>query len=89
MTGRAPFVLLANCWLPLARPPRNTPKLMVDNVRQNGPYIVVAPGFALAHARPDSSVLWTGMSWIRLDEPVAFGVRCDDAAEPLNRRSAP
>lgn len=51
---------------------------MVDNVRQNGPYIVVAPGFALAHARPDSSVLWTGMSWIRLDEPVAFGHETND-----------
>ena len=29
---------------------------MIDNVRQNGPYIVVAPGFALAHTRPDGSV---------------------------------
>lgn len=51
---------------------------MIDNVRQNGPYIVVAPGFALAHARPDGSVRHTGMSWVHLDEPVAFGHQTND-----------
>ncbi|QVQ53965.1 PTS sugar transporter subunit IIA [Spiractinospora alimapuensis] len=46
---------------------------MVDNVTDNGPYIVIAPGFAFAHARPSEAVLRTGMSWIRLAEPVPFG----------------
>ncbi|WP_309081598.1 PTS sugar transporter subunit IIA [Zhihengliuella sp.] len=46
---------------------------MVDNVVENGPYIVVAPGFAFAHARPSEAVLRTGMSWVRLAEPVTFG----------------
>lgn len=46
---------------------------MVDNVSDNGPYIVIAPGFAFAHARPSEAVLRTGMSWIRLAEPVSFG----------------
>ncbi|GAA3707829.1 PTS sugar transporter subunit IIA [Zhihengliuella alba] len=46
---------------------------MVDNVAENGPYIVVAPGFAFAHARPSEAVLRTGMSWVRLAEPIAFG----------------
>ena len=29
---------------------------MVESVETNGPYIVVAPGFAFAHARPSSAV---------------------------------
>ena len=35
---------------------------MIDNVEANGPYIVVAPGFAFAHARPSPAVHRTGMS---------------------------
>lgn len=46
---------------------------MVDNVVDHGPYIVIAPGFAFAHARPSEAVLRTGMSWVRLKEPVSFG----------------
>lgn len=46
---------------------------MVDNVVENGPYIVIAPGFAFAHARPSEAVHRTGMSWVRLKEPVDFG----------------
>jgi PTS system ascorbate-specific IIA component len=51
---------------------------MVDSVHQNGPYIVVAPGFAFAHARPSAAVLRTGMSWVRLAEPVEFGHKSND-----------
>lgn len=46
---------------------------MVRTVEEHGPYIVIAPGLALAHARPSDAVLRTGMSWLRLAEPVAFG----------------
>ncbi|MBV7294045.1 PTS sugar transporter subunit IIA [Corynebacterium sp. TAE3-ERU16] len=46
---------------------------MVSAVRDNGPYIVIAPGLAFAHARPSSAVLSTGMSLIVLKEPVTFG----------------
>ncbi|WP_349828590.1 PTS sugar transporter subunit IIA [Brevibacterium litoralis] len=46
---------------------------MIDNVTENGPYIVIAPGFAFAHARPDESVTRTGMSLVRLAAPVEFG----------------
>ena len=46
---------------------------MIDNVETNGPYIVVAPGFAFAHARPSPAVHHTGMSWVRLAQPVSFG----------------
>lgn len=51
---------------------------MIDNVETNGPYIVVAPGFAFAHARPSDAVHSTGMSWVRLAEPVAFGHKTND-----------
>lgn len=51
---------------------------MIDNVQTNGPYIVVAPGFAFAHARPSPAVHRTGMSWVRLEHPVAFGHKTND-----------
>lgn len=46
---------------------------MIRSVEENGPYIVVAPGFAFAHARPSEAVRETTMSWLRLDQPVEFG----------------
>ncbi|MEU4892858.1 PTS sugar transporter subunit IIA [Streptomyces sp. NPDC044780] len=51
---------------------------MVANVEENGPYIVIAPGLAFAHSRPSPAVLATGMSWVRLAEPVAFGHEAND-----------
>ncbi|MEU7039588.1 PTS sugar transporter subunit IIA [Streptomyces varsoviensis] len=51
---------------------------MIRNVAENGPYIVLAPGFAFAHARPSPAVLRTGMSWVRLRRPVAFGHETND-----------
>lgn len=38
-----------------------------------GPYFVVAPGIAIAHAAPSPSVLETGMALLRLEEPVHSG----------------
>jgi PTS system ascorbate-specific IIA component len=54
---------------------------MIDNVKTNGPYIVVAPGFAFAHARPSEAVHRTGMSWVRLAGPVTFGHKTNDPVE--------
>ncbi|MGD9621728.1 MAG: PTS sugar transporter subunit IIA [Mycolicibacterium sp.] len=51
---------------------------MIDNVLTNGPYIVVAPGFAFAHARSSPAVRRTGMSWVRLSEPIPFGHKTND-----------
>ena len=51
---------------------------MIGNVETNGPYIVVAPGFAFAHARPSEAVHRTGLSWVRLAGPVAFGHPTND-----------
>jgi PTS system ascorbate-specific IIA component len=51
---------------------------MIDTVERLGPYIVIAPGLALAHSRPSEAVLRTGMSWLRPAEPVEFGHRTND-----------
>ncbi|HIW90208.1 MAG TPA: PTS sugar transporter subunit IIA [Candidatus Corynebacterium avicola] len=51
---------------------------MIDSVVDNGPYIVVAPGFAFAHARPSDAVHDTALSWVRLAEPVEFGHEKND-----------
>ena len=51
---------------------------MIDVVEANGPYMVIAPGFALAHARPSPEVLRWGMSLVTLVEPVEFGAGAND-----------
>lgn len=51
---------------------------MIDSVHDKGPYIVIAPGFAFAHARPSEAVVRTGMSWLRLATPVEFGHGSND-----------
>lgn len=51
---------------------------MVQSVEDNGPYIVVAPGFAFAHARPSEAVKRTALSWVRLAQPVKFGHKSND-----------
>ncbi|MCH4160373.1 PTS sugar transporter subunit IIA [Bifidobacterium sp.] len=51
---------------------------MIDTVEKMGPYIVIAPGLALAHSRPSAAVLHTGLSWVRLSTPVPFGNKAND-----------
>lgn len=46
---------------------------MEEMVEEHGPYIVISPGLAFAHARPGSSVLRDGLAVVTLAEPVAFG----------------
>lgn len=46
---------------------------MIGTVETLGPYIVIAPGIALAHSRPSPAVLRTGLSWVHLASPVEFG----------------
>lgn len=51
---------------------------MIETVEKMGPYMVIAPGLALAHSRPSDSVLHTGLSWVRLSTPVEFGSKAND-----------
>lgn len=46
---------------------------MIDVVHEFGPYIVICPGVAFAHARPSSGVISPGLSLITLKEPIDFG----------------
>lgn len=46
---------------------------MIDVIEQYGAYVVVAPGLALAHARPGADVRYEGISVVTLADPVAFG----------------
>ena len=46
---------------------------MIRMVDDHGPYIVIAPGLALAHARPGADVRTDGLSVITLAQPVEFG----------------
>lgn len=46
-------------------------------VNELGPYIVIAPGLALSHSRPDENVIKTGISLLTLTEPINFNCEND------------
>ena len=55
---------------------RTTPsytQAMIQAFEELGPYMVIAPNIALAHARPGASVKSTGLSLVTLRNPVEFG----------------
>ncbi|HFK7187516.1 PTS sugar transporter subunit IIA [Serratia odorifera] len=54
---------------------------MIHAVETLGPYIVVAPGIALAHSRPAPSVIKTGLSLVTLVGPINFGSEENDPVE--------
>lgn len=45
---------------------------MIENVNQNGAYMIIVPGFAMPHARPECGAIKTGMSVLHLEKPVVF-----------------
>lgn len=51
---------------------------MIKAVRELGPYIVIMPEIAFAHARPDETVNETCMSMITLKKPIEFGSESND-----------
>jgi PTS system ascorbate-specific IIA component len=46
---------------------------MIRMIVNHGPYVVIAPGLALAHARPGPEVLKDGIAVVTLATPVDFG----------------
>ncbi len=46
---------------------------MVRLTRELGPYIVITPGIAIPHARPEEGALKVGFSVVQLDPPISFG----------------
>lgn len=45
---------------------------MIDSVKEFGPYIVIAPEIAIAHARPEDNVNKVGLSLLKLNESINF-----------------
>lgn len=45
---------------------------IISKVEELGPYIVLAPGLAMPHARPDEGVIKTAFALTTLSEPVDF-----------------
>jgi len=51
---------------------------MIRMVQEIGPYIVIAPGVALPHARPEDGVKKACMSLVTLSPPINFGNKYND-----------
>lgn len=62
---------------------------MIATVEELGPYIVIAPGIALAHSRPSPAVHHAGISLVTLSEPVKFGHRTNDPVRLVVGLAAP
>ena len=45
---------------------------MIDNVHDNGSYMVIVPGIAMPHAKSKENVMKTSMSFLKLEEPVLY-----------------
>lgn len=56
---------------------------MVDMVRENGPYIVIMPGVALAHARPADNVFANDVALVTVEGGVEFGNEANDPARAV------
>jgi mannitol/fructose-specific phosphotransferase system IIA component (Ntr-type) len=47
-------------------------KAMLLSVESMGPFIVMSPGIAIPHARPEAGVRWMSMSLLKVREKVYF-----------------
>lgn len=56
---------------------------MIRMIEEHGPYVVIAPGLALAHARPGPEVLTDGLAVVTLSTPVSFGHPHNDPVSTL------
>ncbi len=48
-------------------------KAMLRMTEEMGPYIVITPGIAIPHARPEEGALKVGFAAVQLDPPLPFG----------------
>lgn len=54
---------------------------MIDLTKELGPYIVIAPGIAIPHARPEEGAKQVGFAAVTLSTPINFGNEDND---PVN-----
>ncbi|HAE63022.1 MAG TPA: hypothetical protein DCG38_11940 [Eubacteriaceae bacterium] len=64
-------------------------KKVIDNIKELGPYIVIAPNVAISHARPEDGVIELGMSILVLDEAVNFSDEKERPAKLIVTLAAP
>lgn len=62
---------------------------IIKKCKDNGPYIVIAPGIAMPHARPEEGALALGYGLVTLKEPIAFGDPDNDPIRLLLYIAAP
>ncbi len=62
---------------------------VIQNVKELGPYIVVAPNFVISHARPEAGVNRLAMSLLVLQKPVNFSETKDRKARVIVTLAAP
>lgn len=51
---------------------------IIANIKELGPYIILAPGIAMPHARPDETVLESSVSLLKINKGVSFSEDTDD-----------
>lgn len=54
---------------------------VLESYQRLGPYFVVAPSIAIAHAAPGDDVLSPGLSLLKLDEGIESGVTQNDPVQ--------
>lgn len=52
-------------------------KSMIENIKNLGPYIILIPGVAMPHARPDENVSESSLSLLKVNEGVKFSENID------------
>lgn len=62
---------------------------MLAALDEYGPYIVIAPGVALAHSRPSAAVRGVAFSILTLDPPIDFGHAENDPVRLVVGMAAP
>lgn len=53
---------------------------IINSIKKSGPYIIIAPNFAMPHARPEDGVNHTAFALVTLQSPVYF----DGEEEPVD-----
>lgn len=56
---------------------------MIATTKELGPYIVIAPGVAIPHSRPEDGVITTCLAFARLNPPINFGNEANDPVRVL------
>jgi PTS system ascorbate-specific IIA component len=62
---------------------------IIKKCEDNGPYIVIAPGIAMPHARPEEGAKALGYTLVTLKEPISFGDPDNDPVALLIFMAAP